>query len=174
MRQKSATKRTRPLPRQRIDSVWCRRRRLIVVDVENVVGGPCDTAAKVEWARRRVLDVLRPDLGDQVVLAVDGGALEHAAFAWPGARVLSGRGESGADRRLLEVLADEVVGRFHHVVLVSGDGIFTDAAAELAVQGIAVTVVSHECSLSAQLRLSATSVVLLSEIGTTPSAAHSA
>ena len=40
------------------DISWGRGRRLVLVDVENVVGGPCRTEACARWARRRLEDEL--------------------------------------------------------------------------------------------------------------------
>jgi hypothetical protein len=80
----------------------------------------------------------------------------------PSARHILGRGISGADRALVDVLHQEhVAERFVEVVIVSGDGIFADVAAELGQQGVVVTVVARQGSLSARLRLAATRIVLL-------------
>ena len=67
------------------------------------------------------------------VSSIDG--LFHAKNSWPQARVVLGVGRDGADHALLDVLDHEDVGaRFSRVVIVSGDGIFANAAAELARQ----------------------------------------
>jgi hypothetical protein len=147
---------------RRVDCCWGRGRRLVVVDVENIAGGPCTTEAMAQWVRRRLADagVLTSD--DMVTVAVDQGGMAAVAWAWETARRLPGRGENGADLALLEVLAERIPERYGAVVLASGDGIFADAVTELVAQGVHVTVVAHEVSLSRRLRAAASECVLLS------------
>jgi len=70
-------------------------------------------------------------------------------------------GRDGADRALLEVLAENIAARFAEVVLVSGDGIFADAIAAVAGQGIHTTVIAHRDGLSRRLELAANTVQFL-------------
>jgi uncharacterized LabA/DUF88 family protein len=56
---------------------------------------------------------------------------------------------------------ENVATRFAHVAIGSGDHLFAEAAAHLAAQGVWVTVVSRQRSLSRQLALAAREVVLL-------------
>jgi hypothetical protein len=84
------------------------------------------------------------------------------ACAWETARRLPCRGENAADHALLEVLAERIPERYGAVLLASGDGIFIDAVTELVAQGVEVTVVAHEVSLSNCLRAAASICVLLS------------
>jgi hypothetical protein len=151
-----------PAQRRRPGLRWCRGRRLVVVDLENVVGGPCDTADKVRWARQRLVDVGVLSSEDLVVVGVDQGALVCAGLAWKGPRHVPGYGESGADKALLDVLGEDVGRRFEEIVLVSGDGIFARTVARLTANGVRVTVVAHEVGLSLRLRMAAARVVLLS------------
>ena len=139
----------------------------MLIDVENVVGGPCSTEACARWARRRLED----ELGrfgerwtDQVWVGVDAGGLRSVAWEWRGGRPVEGYGADGADRALLELLTDDVPCRFERVLIASGDGIFADATAALAASGVHVTVVAHECGLSRRLRTAASEVVLLSHV----------
>ena len=141
---------------------------MVLVDIENVVGGPCNTAAKVRWARRRLLDALPLRKDDQVVVGMDADGLISVGAEWCGPRHVLGRGESGADRALLEVLEEGIAHRFDEVVLVSGDGIFTDMVVDLTAHGVLVTVVAHESGLSGRLRMAATRVLLLSNFGSAP------
>lgn len=146
---------------------WTLGRRLILVDVENVVGGECSTEARARWAQRRLTDEIGTLSVDFVVVAVDAAGLANVGWEWPSARRLMGYGKDGADRALLEVLAEDVDRRFRQVVLASGDGIFTEPAVELTARGVEVTVVAHECALSSRLRLVASRVVLLSRLDDT-------
>jgi len=134
----------------------------MTVDIENIVGGACDTVAKVRWARLRLAQVMPLRARDQVVIGVDAGGLIWVGIEWCGPRHVVGRGANGADKALLGVLEEDVPHRFDEVVLASGDGIFTDVVADLTSQGVGVTVVSHESLLSTRLRLAASRTVLLS------------
>ena len=155
--------------RNRVDIAWPASRRLIVVDIENVVGGTCDTEARAEWAYRRLLDTIDFREEDQVVVGVDVGALAFVAWVWARARSVPGYGADGADIALLEVLREDVARRFNAIVVASGDGIFADLVTELTGHGVHVTVAAHECALSAKLRLAASEVVLLSRLEGVPS-----
>src|SRR4051794_12066089 len=97
------------------DLSWGRGRRLVLIDVENVVGGPCTTEACARWAKRRLEDELGP-FGDawcdQVWVGVDVGGLHNVAWQWPAGRPLEGDGENGADLALLEGLTDDGPPRF--------------------------------------------------------------
>lgn len=141
---------------------WGAGRRLVVVDVENIAGGPCKTEDAVTWVRRRLAEVGALASDDMVTVAVDECGLAAVAWAWQGARPVYGHGHDGADRALLEVLADRIPERYGAVVLASGDGIFTDAVTDLVTHGVHVTVVAHEMSLSRRLRAAARDCVLLS------------
>ena len=163
MRGAERERRARARRRRQADLAWTAGRRLVVVDLENVVGGLCRTEAMTRWGRRFLLDALDLRPHDQVVVGVDGETMHAVAWDWPGARIVLGRHmRNGADLALLDVLDEGLVRRFNEVALVSGDAIFTDAVASLTSQGIKVTVVAHENSLSLQLRLVASEVVLLS------------
>jgi hypothetical protein len=78
-------------------------------------------------------------------------------------RVLDPRsGPDGADHALLDVLSGEnIVDRFPHVVLVSGDGIFSEPIAEIGREGVRTTIVARRRSLSRRLRMAAHEVLYL-------------
>ena len=96
---------------------------------------------------------------------MDAGGLLLVGAEWCGPRHVLGRGESGADKALLEVLGEDVADRFDEVVLVSGDAIFTKIVSDLTGHGVVVTVIAHEAALSRRLRLAATRVEVLSTGG---------
>lgn len=136
----------------------------MVVDIENVVGGPCTTEAMTRWARTLLHDALSLRSGDQVVVGMDGATMQAVAWEWERVRLVPGRHvKDGADLALLEVLDEDLARRFDEVVLVSGDGIFAEAVSSLTRQGVKVVVAAHECALSLQLRLAASELVLLSQ-----------
>ena len=156
--------RTRHRPVRPRDLAWAWGRRLVLVDIENVVGGECSTEARARWAQRRLVDEIGDVSVDFVVVAVDASGLANVGWEWRTARCLPGYGKDGADRALLDVLGENIDRRFGHVVLASGDGIFTEPTVELTARGVEVTVVAHECALSSRLRLAASNVVLLSRL----------
>lgn len=140
------------------------QRRIVLVDIENVVGGSSALRERIMWAREAVEEciLLRP--GDQVVVGVAPAGLVDVACAWTHVRYVMQSGIDGADLVLLEVLAENIADRFAEVVLVSGDGIFADAVAALASQGVRTTVVAHADGLSRKLELAANEVRFLPEL----------
>lgn len=139
-------------------------RRLVVVDIENVVGGAVQTVEAVS----RAAEVLRSALGltgdEQVVIGTSHYGMLSTGLGWDGPRRLVMRsGTDGADLALLEVLTEErVEDRFEEIALVSGDGIFAETLAALAKRGMRTTVVARAGHCSARLRLAAFKTVLLS------------
>ena len=140
-----------------------RGRRLVVVDIENMVGGSVMTPLQVAQVHSflEAIGLLRGN--DQAVVGASHIGLLSAGLGWKGARLLVRSGENGADLALLEVLTGEFVeSRFDEVILVSGDGIFADTVAALAAKGVAVTVVAREDSCSKRLRMAAGRTVYMS------------
>lgn len=139
------------------------RRRLVLVDVENLVGGAVVTAAQA-WGARRLLEQAMPDRpGDQVILGVSHASVLESGLAWgESVRRVVRSGENGADLALLQVLEEErVADRFGEVVVVSGDGIFTDAVSRLGAAGVGVTVVAHADGCAKRLSFAAGRTVYL-------------
>lgn len=140
-------------------------RRMVLVDIENLVGNGFVSAAQISWARAalKVAAALRP--ADQVVVGSSSSdCLLTSGSSWTDQRYLCRHGHDGADLALLEVMTDEhLVERYAEVVLASGDGIFTDAVARLATAGTRAHVVARPDALSTRLRLAATKVTLLTE-----------
>jgi hypothetical protein len=143
-------------------------RRLVAMDIENINGGAVRDKDRAAAAWKVVADAIELDDHDQVVVGVGPSSLLASGTSHPHARFVLGRGLSGADGALVEVLREErVAERFCEVVIVSGDGIFANSAAELARQGVRVTVVCRNGRLSARLRLAAQHIVLLPGIAPT-------
>lgn len=139
-----------------------RNRRLVLVDIENIVGGGISMATQVHAAQSAIEAVVSPRVDDQLVLACGRFSVGIVGFEWAGPHRLKFRsGVDGADLELLDVLESECVGeRFAELVLVSGDGIFTDAISRLAMaSGIDVTVASRPDACSRRLRMAAKSVL---------------
>jgi hypothetical protein len=146
------------------------QRRIILVDIENVVGGSCALRDHVVWAKEVVQECVLVRPGDQVVIGVAPAGLLVLACAWTRVRYVMRHGQDGADLVLLEVLGENIADRFAEVVLVSGDGIFAKAVAELASQGVRTTVVSRSAGLSRKLELAANEVKFLPDPPTPRSA----
>jgi hypothetical protein len=137
-------------------------RTLHVVDIENLAGTANPSRGQVSAVQGRYVACLGFGADDQVVMAASHRGLLNAALGWPHARYRVRSGPDGADLELLDVLLHEdVAGRFRHVVIGSGDGVFGEAAASLAMRGVRVTVVSRRRSLSPGLASVARDVIYL-------------
>jgi hypothetical protein len=137
-------------------------RALHVVDIENLAGAAIPSLDLVSEVQIRYLACLGFGADDHVVLASSHLGLLNAGLGWPHARHLVRSGRDGADLELIDVLEHEnVATRFRHVVIGSGDGGFSQAAADLAARGIQVTVVSRWGSLAQTLASVAGQVVYL-------------
>ncbi len=137
-------------------------RTLHVVDIENLAGTAIPSRGQVSAVQGRYVACLGFGADDQVVMAASHLGLLNAALGWPHARYRVRSGPDGADLELLDVLLHEDgAGRFTHVAIGSGDGVFGEAAVALAARGVWVTVVSRRNSLAPGLARAATDVVYL-------------
>jgi hypothetical protein len=137
-----------------------RERRIVLIDIENIVGGGVEVPEQVHGAQAAIEAVVRPREQDHVVVACGRFSVDVAGFEWLGSHRLVFRGgRDGADLELLDILESEAVGdRFDEVVLVSGDGIFADVISLLGCR-TDVTVVSRIESCSRRLRMAAKHVI---------------
>jgi hypothetical protein len=127
-------------------------RTLHVVDIQNLAGAPIPTVVQVNEVQDWYMTRLGFGADDQVVMASSHLGFLNVALGWPHARYRVRSGPNGADLELLDVLQHEdVAARFTHVVIGSGDGLFSQAAANLAARDVRVTVVSRRDSLSRAL-----------------------
>lgn len=140
-------------------------RTLFVVDIENMVGSHDLSQGDVSKAQRRINRAVEAFEGDHTVIA----ASHHNALAmfygWAGsAQRLTRSGPDGADRALLESVADIqwVAERYQSVVVASGDHAFAFAVAALKAAGVAVIVIRPDLGFSpAMARAAAADVVSL-------------
>jgi hypothetical protein len=148
---------------------------LVAVDLENLVGCSPVRATPEMYADALAAAVglvpLRPD--DLMMIATNPGLVFVARDVAPSARLLTGRGPDGADRRLIEELSipHEIARRFAEVVVASGDGAFVDAVSALNEAGLRTTVIAVPGQLSRGLRLTAHTVVWLPTPSRSPEAA---
>ena len=139
-----------------------RGRRLVVVDIENVVGGAVMSVQQAVSAHHCLERAAHLDGKEHIVIGTSHIGLIAVGLGWTGPRLVARSGVNGADMALLEVLTEERVSeRFDEVVLVSGDGIFTDAVAALGALGVRVTVVARPEACSKRLRLAAGRTIYL-------------
>lgn len=137
-------------------------RRFVVVDIENIVGGAVQTIDQAANAHERITEAAGLRNDEQVVLGSSHVGAVDAQLGWGSSRLRVRSGPDGADLELLEVLTTEhIAERFAQVVLVSGDGIFTDAVARLEAAGVPVTVVSRPEACSTRLALAASRTIYL-------------
>ncbi|MFL0580825.1 NYN domain-containing protein [Dietzia sp. 179-F 9C3 NHS] len=137
-----------------------RGRRLILIDIENISGGAIRSLAEARWVHRILDSTLGLRRQEQVIVGVSKAGAIHTWPEWTSARLVVGTGVNGADHALLDVLNNEnIADRFDEVVLVSGDGIFTETVATLGRYGVKVTVVAHRTSLAKRLQMAASQAV---------------
>ena len=141
---------------------WFPARTLHLVDIENLAGAALPSRDQVTEVQGLYVAQLALGADDQVVMAASHRAFLNAALGWPSARYRVRSGPNGADLELLDVLQHEdVPARFTHVVIGSGDGLFSQAAASLVARDVWVTVVSRRDSLSGALARAAGDVIYL-------------
>lgn len=133
-----------------------RGRRLVVVDIENVVGGAVLTTEQAVGAHLAIEQVAGLNGSEQIVIGTSHVGVMSTGLGWRGPRLVVRSGQDGADLALLDVLTEERIHeRFDEVVLVSGDGIFAEAVSALAAAGVDVTVVAHPGRCSKRLSFAA-------------------
>lgn len=136
-------------------------RRLILIDIENLVGSPTPTSLEVEVVMAALVGLPGFNEAHRVV-ACSHRAAQAVAFACKTERQQWRSGPDGADLALLEILETEHVDdRFESVTICSGDGIFAPSVARLAKNGVNTTVVAPKGHLAARLKLAARHVTYL-------------
>ena len=128
-------------------------RTLLVCDIENECGGGEFTEDQAREVRREIERRAHLPEGSHVVVGTSSGVgLVRAGRVWPSARRVWRRGRDGADLALIDVLETEnVVERYTHVVIASGDAAFAVPARSLRQAGVTVAVIAREGSLAGAL-----------------------
>jgi hypothetical protein len=147
-------------------------RRLVLVDIENLVGPHNRSVHAVKATFTRLAHTLGDTALDTVVIATGRKLLSEATGAFP-TRVVIGHGIDGADLRLLEeMIPSRVAGRFNSVVLASGDTVaFAPAVAGLNAVGVPTDVVLGAGRAGSALRRLARSVTSLHDLYGSPAVA---
>lgn len=140
-------------------------RAIHLVDIENLLEGPTFSDIDVMGLMESYFILSERRVGDHVVIATCHRAALAAWFGCPDARRLVRSGLDGADLALLDVMTSEkLAARYDRVVIGSGDGIFSEAAAELQAQGASVRVVTRRNQLSRRLAFAVRDVRYLEDI----------
>lgn len=140
-------------------------RTLFLVDIENMVGS-CDLSyGDVAQAQRRINGAVEPRPGDHTVIAASHHNALPMFYGWAGSAQRKVRsGQDGADKALLEAVADVqwIADRYQRVVVASGDNAFAFAVAALKTAGVTVIVIRPDLGFSpAMARAAGRSVVSL-------------
>ena len=138
-------------------------RRLIAVDIENMVGGACVHRHQVDWVKSTLSGMLSLGSQDHVVVGLSHIGLLNVGSNWPSIRYVVRSGRDGADLALLDVLNEDVNVRFDQVVIASGDGVFAQTAAHLASAGVEMTVLARRGKLARSLQNAASQVLYVPE-----------
>jgi hypothetical protein len=141
-------------------------RRLILVDLENLVGmSPREaTTDDYRFAVAELVDRLHIDAAaDRLIIGVNPALAFTAHDLCPAARIVTRTGPDGADERLCEELDDVrfIARRFDTVIVASGDHSFCTPIAALAFHHVSTVVAALPRHLSAALRVAAQQVVWL-------------
>lgn len=140
-------------------------RRLVVIDIENIIGGAAMTKGRAEWGRHMIesLTDISPD--EQVIIGSCREGFINVKTAWENARVVVRGGTDAADLALIDVMDNEdLASRYSEILLISGDHIFTDSVRALTGTGTPVTIASWRSGLSAQLVAAASNIIVLDDV----------
>lgn len=140
-------------------------KRLVLVDVENCCGTPSLTAEGVARVKETLLSRGMFNEGDLVIIGTSHPSNMFAVKAgWDDGRCVMKHGRNGGDIAIIEAAKSHLrnIDSFSEVVLLSGDGIFTNLVRDFSLKGIRVTVASRIDSLNGSLARQATCLNLLS------------
>lgn len=140
-------------------------RRLIVVDIENIIGGPVDCLQVVEEAKALVEEFATPNEKDHIVIGTSHQTAQlNTKIVWQSPRVVFSQGHDGAELALTDILDTEnIPSRFEEVLIFSGDHFFAPHVAELGRNFVNVHVFSQRSKLSRTLKMAAKEVTYLPE-----------
>lgn len=134
-------------------------RKLFLVDIENYCGGPVLTEEDVAFVKEDLSETCGVSESDLVVIGTSHSSnLLYSEIGWPSARQVIMFGHDGADKALIDAVAEYRIETFAEVVLLSGDGIFSGVVETIRRIGVSVAVSSLARSLSGSLASVATRV----------------
>jgi len=140
-------------------------------DVENLAGGPARLADRSDLGDQ-YREVVRPAGDDLFVIGSDITNVFYGAASFPGARLVTGRGPSGADHALMASNSlGWLVDRVDTVVIGSGDGDFALFARACREAGLRVVVVARRSAVGSALLANADAFIPFPETGAGEAAA---
>lgn len=135
-------------------------RTLHLIDVENLVGEDRTRAEFFLQAAEAYVGAGRVHDGDHLVVGSDASLAFVVREAFPHARLVTGRGENGADNALIRAVDVQFAeSHYDRVVVASGDHVFADLVRHLVRDGVLVHVVACIDGLSNELRRAARVVI---------------
>lgn len=142
-----------------------RGRRIVLIDIENIVGGAVTTLDQAQWAKQLFENRGVVNDSDQLIFGTCRLGAVNIGATWQSSRIVMQDGDDGADLALLNILeTEDLASRYDEVLIISGDHIFTDAIAALRADGVHVTVAGWADHLSAHLRLVANTTYFLDDL----------
>lgn len=139
-------------------------RTAVLVDLENAAASTIPNVHDTHFVQVMIGDIVASTDAHYIV-ATGTRSYASAAFGWRGGRVWTRGGEHGAELELLDRARNErLAERFDHIVIVSGDHLFTDYVSELGRLGKTTTVVGWRGSVATSLRLAAHRVAYFDSI----------
>ena len=133
---------------------------LLLVDIENLIGSGDIPSPEEVLKIKTAIEKAFANMRFQTVVACSHRNASSVWFQWPNARKLLGSGPDGADLKLISVLEDEpIIGRYHTVIIASGDHIFANPLSHLAGRGLKTIVAVGQGSLSKKLQIATHEIV---------------
>lgn len=140
------------------------QRTVVLVDLENAASSTIPSLHAVQFVQVMISEIVG-DPEAHYIVATGTRSYTAAAFGWRGGRVWTRGGQHGAELELLDRAHDEdLATRFDRIIVVSGDGMFTDYVSGLARLGKSTTVVAWRDSMARSLRMAAHEVVYLDSV----------
>lgn len=134
-------------------------RRLVLVDIENYCGKGVLGADDIRMAKSSITKELALASKDLVVIGTSHSMnCLVSGIEWRGPRLVLRKGHDGAELALIEAAQDYMLETFAAVIIVSGDGAFTDIAKTAKACSKPVVVAARRGSLSRSLALAASAV----------------
>lgn len=143
---------------------YSKARRLFVIDIENIKGKAVLTEEDAVVARAEIES--KCEIGDYDLVLIGTSHKNNflsAKFAWHGAQHCFKPGHNGADIALIDAAEEHLSksGAFQEVILLSGDGIFTNLMRKVAQMGIKGSVISLANQINKNLANASTGFTLL-------------
>lgn len=134
-------------------------RRLVLIDIENYCGKGVLQPEDIRMAKEKITRDFSLGEEDLVVIGTShGNNCLVSGVEWRGPRQVLMRGHDGADLALIKASKEYKLETFAAVIMISGDGIFTDTAEMVKSQGKPFVIASRREALSRNLAIAASAV----------------